>query len=112
MKHITVSPVFVCLICILMYGTVHFSTNPLGTFTTWAAYYHLKLGDAALYYQEYLTRQTLYENSAGEDVVVRPFVNRPWLLLAFNITEDPAHYDNGHVATYYRLNSIRSGDVP
>ncbi len=97
---------FVILV-VLMWGTVHFHHNPLGTFTTFSAYYYIRIPQAAWYYNEYMVRRETLETSAGQDVILIPYQNKPWLFFIEDITEDPGDWRNDAVRRYYGLNSVR-----
>ena len=100
------SSVFLILV-VLMWCTVHFHHNPLGTFTTFSAYYYIRIPQAAWYYNEYMIRREILENSAGQDVVIKEFYTRPWLFYLDDISEDPGDWKNVAMKNYYGLNSVR-----
>ncbi len=98
------------VLAVLMWATVHFHHNPLGTFTTFSAYYYIRIPQAAWYYNEYMARREILETSAGKDVVLVPYQNKPWLFFIEDITEDPGDWRNDGVRRYYRLSSVRLMD--
>ena len=95
------------ILAILMWGSVHFHHNPLGTFTTFSAYYYIRVPQAAWYYNEYMERREILETSAGQNVLLIPYQNKPWLFFIEDITEDPDDWRNSGVSRYYSLSSVR-----
>ncbi len=95
------------ILALLMWATVHFHHNPLGTFTTFSAYYYIRIPQAVWYYNEYMARRELLEASAGQNVVLVPYQNKPWLFFIEDITEDPGDWRNNGVGRYYGLASVR-----
>ena len=57
--------------------------------------------------QAYLAREEIYENSAGEDVVV-PAITMPITTTGGgDITQDPNNWVNQCIAAYYGMKSVR-----
>lgn len=93
------------LIVAIMSCTVFGASNKAGTFTTYATGYYLKIGEAAMFYQEYMQRKMILEHSM--DIVLKPYQYRPWLLYIDDITTDPNDWRNSQVAYWYGKTSVR-----
>nr|MCR5716429.1 hypothetical protein [Lachnospiraceae bacterium] len=95
------------LLMILMYCTVHFHHNPLGTFTTFSAWYYLQNDEAAWYYEECMQRMQVLESSRGQDVVLTAHAHQPWLFFIEDISEDPGYWLNAAMSSYYGVATVR-----
>lgn len=79
--------------------------NRLGFYSSYGAYFYIHWGEANIFHQEYLNRvETI--RSGGADVVVEPYVYRPWYLQAWDLSESPNAEENRTMATWYGKNSI------
>lgn len=97
---------YLFVIALLMCGTVFLAENKLGTFTTFASVHYVKSNEAPLFYAEYMERKAILEGEE-QDLVLKPFVNRPWLLYVDDITEDASDWRNVGVKEWYHKNSVR-----
>ena len=80
-------------------------TNPLGTYSSFGAYYWIHTGEANEFHKEYLARvQTIREG--GDQVVVTPYHFRPWFLSMGELTEDPDNEANRTMADWYGKQSV------
>lgn len=95
------------LVIVMMTCTVFFASNKAGTFTTYAAGYYLKTGEAAMFYQEYMQRRMILEHSSETDIILKPYQFRPWLLYIDDIKSDPNDWRNLQVSHWYGKNSVR-----
>lgn len=68
----------------------------------------LRSGEAAAYSAEADERYRILVNSAGEDVVLKPFEAVPYLLFYEDITEDADDWRNQWMAEYFGLRSVRT----
>lgn len=96
---------FYVLMVLVMLGIFAAEPNKGRAFTTYVSYYFVHTGEAYNYYQEYLERVELCE-SAETDVVLRPFVYKPWVLCLGDLTSDPDYEPNRFMADYFGKNSI------
>ena len=74
-------------------------------YSSYTAYYYVHAGEAYNYYQEYLTRVNTIR-SGGEEVIVEPYLYRPWILCVGDLMEDPANDVNRAMADWYGKQSI------
>lgn len=79
--------------------------NKGGVYSSYCAYYFVHTGEAHNYYQEYLERVEICE-SDETDVVVRPYVFKPWLLCLGDLSDNPEYEPNRFMANFYNKNSI------
>ncbi len=93
------------LVGLLMLGVFAAEPNKGGKFSSYCAYYFVHTGEAYNYYQEYLDRVEICE-SDETDVVVRPFVFKPWLLCLGDLSEDPKYEPNYFMALFFGKSSI------
>lgn len=68
----------------------------------------LRSGEAAAYSAEADARYRILENSAGEDIVVKPFESMPYLLCYEDITGDADDWRNQWMAAYFGVRSVRT----
>lgn len=107
-KRMLAVPAFgLAAVVIVMFCTVIFASNKAGTFTTYAAAYYLKTGEAAMFYNEYMERKMILEHSSETDIVLKPYQFRPWLLYIDDITTDSADWRNEMVSYWYGRSSVR-----
>ena len=90
---------------LLMLGIFVAEPNKGGIYSTYCAYYFVHTGEAYNYYHEYLARVEICESDEA-DVVIRPFVFRPWLLCLGDLSSDPDMEPNRFMADYFGKNSI------
>ncbi len=79
--------------------------NKGGIYTSYCAYYFVHTGEANNYYNEYLNRVAICEGE-DKDVVVSPYVYKPWLLCLGDLSEDPEYEPNRFMAAYFGKDSI------
>ena len=79
--------------------------DPWTKYPSYVAYYYVHWGEADSFYQEYLNRIETIENSEA-DVVLTPYVNRPRILQASELSEFPCEGANSAMAQWYHKNSI------
>ncbi len=79
--------------------------NKGGMYSSYCAYYFVHTGEAYNYYQEYLDRVEICESNEP-DVIVRPYVFKPWLLCLGDLSGDPSYEPNYFMALYFGKNSI------
>ena len=81
------------------------SVNPLGTYSSYGAYYWIHTGEANEFHREYLERvKTIREG--GDTVVVTPYHFRPWFLSMGELTDDPDNEANRRMAEWYGKQAI------
>ena len=81
------------------------SSNPIGHYSSWGAYYYVHTGEAYNFYQEYLHRvETIVEG--GPEVVVEPYVFRPWFLCIGDLKDNPDAEENRFMAAWYDKEAI------
>lgn len=97
---------YLLALVLLMGCSVFLAENKVGTFTTYASVYYVKTNEAPMFYAEYMERKAILE-SEEQDVVLKSFVNRPWLLYVDDITEDASDWRNTSVKEWYHKNSVR-----
>lgn len=79
--------------------------NPLGTYSSYGAYYWIHTGEANEFHKEYLARiKTIQEG--GDNVVVTPYHFRPWFLSMGDLTDQPDNEANRVIADWYGKQSI------
>ena len=79
--------------------------NKGGIYSSYCAYYFVHTGEANNYYNEYLNRVAVCEGEE-KDVVVSPYVYKPWLLCLGDLSEDPEYEPNRFMAAYFGKDSI------
>lgn len=79
--------------------------NKGGVYSSYCAYYFVHTGEAYNYHQEYLQRVEICEGPQ-EDVVVNPYVFRPWLICPGDLSDDPCYEPNRFMANFFYKNSI------
>lgn len=99
------SLVFYVLMAMLMVGIFAAEPNKGGKYTTYVSYYFVHTGEANNYYREYLERVELCEYDT-EDVIVRPYVFKPWVMCLGDLSSDPNYEPNRFMAEYFGKNSI------
>lgn len=93
------------LAAMFMLLIVRTSTNPIGDFTSWGAYYYIHTGEAYNFYSEYQERLKLLR-SDETDVVFEPYLYKPWMLCLGELSEDPGAEENRAMADWYGKNSV------
>jgi len=67
----------------------------------------LSSGEAQIYHNENLYRESLYNGSTIKNVEVPPFTCKPHLLFFDDITPNPDEYQNKGIAERYGKESVR-----
>lgn len=81
------------------------SRSQAGCYSSYGAYYFVHTGEAYNFYQEYQARiETI--KSGGPDVVVEPYIFKPWFLCIKELSENPNAEENMAMAMWYGKNSI------
>ena len=93
------------MMAVLMLCIFGAEPNKGGKYSSYCAYYFVHTGEAYNYYHEYIQRVALCEGPE-ENVVVPPYVYKPWLLCLGDLSEDPAYEPNRFMAEYFGKNSI------
>ena len=93
------------MMAVLMLCIFGAEPNKGGKYSSYCAYYFVHTGEAYNYYHEYIQRVALCEGP-GEDIVVPPYVYKPWLLCLGDLSEDPEYEPNRFMAEYFGKNSI------
>ncbi len=96
---------FYILMAFIMFGIFVAEPNKGGQYTTYVAYYFVHTGEAYNYHQEYLNRVKICEGEEM-DVVVRPYVFKPWVLCLGDLSADSEYEPNRFMASYFGKNSI------
>lgn len=81
--------------------------NGLQSTNSSSALLSLVKGEASIYLEENKIRWALYEDDVISDVEVGDFSVIPRVLYFDDITEDPADWRNGAVASFFGKNSVR-----
>lgn len=96
---------FYGIVAAVMLFLVNSSTNPIGSFTSWGAYYYIHTGEAYNFYTEYQERlKLLYSDETN--IVFEPYRYKPWMLCLGELSTDPSAEENRAMAGWYRKNSI------
>lgn len=74
-------------------------------YSTYTAYHYVHTGEAYNYYHEYLQRVDAIKNG-GDEIVVEPYLYRPWILCAGDLTEDSFYETNREMADWYGKESV------
>ncbi len=82
-----------------------FSSNQAGTVSSYGAYYYVHTGEAANFKAQYDQRIETIKNS-GDDVVVEPYIWKPWFLCGSDISTNPDDERNHAMAQWYDKSSI------
>lgn len=96
---------FYVIVLLAMVGIFAAEPNKGGIYSTYCAYYFVHTGEAYNYYQEYLQRVEICESEEA-DVVVRPYVFKPWVMCLGDLSSDPDYEPNRFMAEYFGKNSI------
>lgn len=96
---------FYLLMGLVMIGIFVAEPNKGGVYSSYCAYYFVHTGEANNYYNEYLERVAICESDAA-DVVVQPYVFKPWVLCLGDLSVDPAYEPNKFMAEFFGKNSI------
>ncbi len=97
---------YYALAILMMIGVFALEPNKGGQYATYVSYYFVHTGEAYNYYHEYLDRVEICE-SEEQDVIVRPFVYKPWTLCLGDLSPDADYEPNRFMARFYHKNSIR-----
>ena len=74
--------------------------------TGYQAYLLVRSGEAQEYSKEADERYALLCGSAGEDVVLKAYTVKPWMLFLDDITEEKDDWRNEYMRVYFGLNSV------
>lgn len=96
---------FTAAVMLLVLG-VWFFTMDKNTYTSVSALRSLVKGEGAVFYEESMERYALYVDESVQDVVVRPFSERPALFDFMDLTEEPGNWLNMAVRAYFHKNSV------
>lgn len=96
---------FYAAMFLVMVGIFAAEPNKGGIYSTYCAYYFVHTGEAYNYYNEYLERVRICE-SDEEDVIVKPYIFKPWLICLGDLSEDPEYEPNRFMADFFEKNSI------
>lgn len=96
---------FNIIMALIMVAIFAVEPNKGGIYSSYCAYYFVHTGEALNYYNEYLNRVAICEGEE-KDVVVSPFVYKPWVLCLGDLSEDPNYEPNRFMATYFGKDSI------
>ncbi len=94
-------------LCTVSEGTDEKSAEFGGLPMSVGATYSIINGDAAAYNNEINARIDLLLNTADTDVTVSPLSVTPNVIFHTDITTDPSHWKNQHLAMFYHKNSVR-----
>lgn len=72
-----------------------------------SAVYSLATGEASTYDQEMNARNEYLSTTSERDVILEPLSATPYVIFHTDITTDPTHWKNAHMALYYNKASIR-----
>lgn len=104
MKEVKVLPVLLGYFVLMV---VCLKINGLQSTNSSSALLSLVKGEASIYLEENKIRWALYEDDVISDVEVGDFSVIPRVLYFDDITEDPADWRNGAVASFFGKNSVR-----
>lgn len=90
---------------ILFLVIFNFESNQAGNYSAYGAYYYVHTGDAVNFRTEYLNRIE-HVKSSGANVVVYPYVFKPWFLYAGEISTEAGNFENDAMAVFYGKESI------
>ncbi len=96
---------FYPIVGVLMLGIFCADTDKTGTYASWAAYYYVHTGEAYNFHDGYLDRVERIK-SGGSDVVVPPYLFRPWIISVGELSEDPQNEANRAIAEWYDKESV------
>jgi len=74
--------------------------------TVTRAVHLMRSGEAEAYYQEFLARCEILEDTTQEDAVIPAYTLHPYLLFFDDATEDPNDWRNQSIANYYGKRSV------
>lgn len=81
------------------------SSNPLGNYSAYGAYYYIHSGQAYNFRAQYMERTALLE-SDQTDLVLEPYRFKPWFLCIGDLSDNPDSEENRSLASWYGKNSI------
>lgn len=90
---------------LLMLGIFSIDADKTGTYSSWAAYYYVHTGEAYNFHDGYLDRVERIKSGDG-NVVVPPYLFRPWIISVGELSEDPQNEANCAMASWYGIESI------
>lgn len=102
---------FYVILLVLMNRIVNTSPNPIGTYSSWGAYYYIHTGEAYNFYSEYQEQLVLLK-SDEPNVVLEPYLFKPWMLCLGELSTDPNAEENRSMADWYGKESIALREEP
>lgn len=96
---------FYPIVGVLMLGIFCMDGDKTGTYSSWAAYHYVHTGEAYNFHDGYLDRVERIK-SGGSNVVVPPYMFRPWIISVGELAEDPQNEANRAMASWYGKESI------
>ncbi len=96
---------FYFVMAMVMLGIFAEEPNKGGEYAGYVAYYFVHTGEAYNYHQEYLRRVEICEGEET-DVIVRPYVFKPWAMCLGDLSADADYEPNRFMASYFGKNSI------
>lgn len=81
------------------------SSNQAGYYSSYGAYYYVHTGEAYNFHEEYMERVKLLK-SDEQNVVLKPYTYRPWMLCAGDLEDNPDAEENKSVAAWYDKESV------
>lgn len=79
--------------------------NQAGRYSSYGAYYYVHTGEAYNFHQQYLERVEILK-SEEQNVVLEPYVFKPWFLCATDLSDNPEDESNRALASWYDKESV------
>lgn len=102
---------FYVVLLVIMHFVVNTSANPIGNYSSWGAYYYIHTGEAYNFYSEY-QQQLVILKSDETDVVLEPYLFKPWMLCLGEVSTNPEAEENRAMADWYDKDSIVLREEP
>ena len=96
---------FYGLIALSVVFVVKHSSNQYGWYSSWGAYHYIHSGEAYNFHCEYLERLEILK-SGEKNVVLEPYIFKPWMLCIGDLSEDPEREENRAMANWYGKESL------
>lgn len=96
---------FYPLIAFSVVFVVKHSSNQYGWYSSWGAYHYIHSGEAYNFHCEYLERLEILK-SDEKNVVLEPYLFKPWMLCIGDLSEDPNSEENRAMANWYGKESL------
>jgi hypothetical protein len=81
------------------------SPNQAGYYSSYGAYYYVHTGEAYNFHEEYMERVKLLK-SDEQNVVLKPYTYRPWMLCTGDLEDNPDAEEIKSVAAWYNKESV------